>query len=165
MKQPIISILAAVQRKDNGIGFKGNLLFRISEDLKRFKAITTGHPIIMGRKTFDSIGRALPHRTNIVITRNPEWKHDGVVAVSSLEEALAKAREIDQEEICIIGGGEIYKLALLHTDRLYLTVVDADKEADVLFPEWHEFGKEIESRDKKIDEATGLTYQYLTLEK
>lgn len=134
---PEISIFVAIVGVRRAIGKNNDLLYRISEDLKRFKSITLGHPIIMGRKTFDSIGKALPGRTNIVITRDTNYEKEGVIAANSLEEALSKAKEIDQEEIFIIGGGEIYKQALPFTTKLYLTKIDADdKDADIFFPEF-----------------------------
>src|SRR3989338_6339012 len=142
--KPKISIVVAVTKKDTAIGNGGKLLFRISDDLKRFKALTKGHPVIMGRKTFESIGRPLPERTNFVITRNPDYKVANIIAVHSLEEAIKKASSLlppseeghRQSEIFIIGGGEIYKQALPYTDKLYLTLVDSDAEGDVFFPDW-----------------------------
>nr|AIA19075.1 Dihydrofolate reductase [uncultured bacterium] len=138
---PKISMIAAIQKKDRGIGNDNKLLFAIKEDLQRFKALTTGHPIVMGRKTFESIGRPLPNRTNIVITRNTDFVAEGCVVVSSLDEAIGKAKEVEQIEIFIIGGGEIYKQALPFTDRLYITEVEGEEEATVFFPEYTEFSK------------------------
>ncbi len=157
----MISIIAAIQKKDRGIGLKNDLLFRISDDLKRFKALTTGHPIILGRKTFDSIGKALPNRTNIVITRNPDFNIEGVTACASLEEALGKAHAVDSE-IFIIGGGEIYKQALPFADQLYLTIVDSDTPPEILFPDYSEFSKII-SEENNHDKKSNLNYQWVTL--
>ncbi len=111
-----INIIAALG-KDRAIGKHNQLLWHVRADLVRFKEITTGHPIVMGRKTFQSIGRVLPGRTNIVITRDPNWKFDGVTTIS-LDEALEKACALD-EEVFVIGGGEIYAQALSRADRLY----------------------------------------------
>ncbi len=159
----MISLIAAIQKKDRGIGLKNELLFRISDDLKRFKALTSGHPIIMGRKTFESIGkRPLPNRTNIVITRQ-ELSQEGVVFVHSLEEAIVKAKETD-ENIFIIGGAEIYTQALPFTNRLELTIVDSDVLADTFFPEYGEFSKVIQ-KENRSDEQSGLQYEWLTIEK
>lgn len=158
----MISLIAAIQKKDRGIGFKNELLYRISDDLKRFKELTSGHPIIMGRKTYESIGKALPNRTNIVVTRQKLSK-DGVIFVKSFEEALHKAKEID-ENIFVIGGAEIYKLALPYADRLELTIVDGNKEADTFFPEYSEF-KNVISLEEKMDERTGMEYVWETLRK
>lgn len=118
----------------------------------------------MGRKTFESIGKPLPGRTNIIITRNPDFKAEGCIVVSSLEEALEKAEQLDQE-IFIGGGGEIYKQALPHTDKLYLTLVDSDEQGDVFFPDWQkDFTKET-FREERLDEKTGLKYTWVDLEK
>ena len=155
----------AVTSKDAAVGNGGNLLFRIPDDLKRFKSLTSGHPIIMGRKTFESIGRPLPNRTNIIITRNPEFKVEGCIVVSSLEEALQKGGNNENLEIFVIGGGEIYKQALPITDKLYLTIVESDKEGDVFFPDWRkDFTKET-FREERFDQATGLKYTWLDLER
>ena len=228
MKKPKISIVVAVTKKDAAIGNGGKLLFRISDDLKRFKALTKGHPVIMGRKTFESIGRPLPERTNIVVTRNPDFKAEGVTIVNSLEKAIAKASSLlkspsplakgaalggcfqkgvpesaragvvipasnsannppasersapfskgdFQNEIFIIGGGEIYKQGLPYTDKLYLTIVESDAEGDVFFPnrasptgtspDWRkDFAKEV-FREERFDEKTGLHYTWIDLER
>ncbi len=127
----MINIIVAVA--ENGvIGCHNRLIWHISEDLKRFKALTTGHPIIMGRKTYDSIGRPLPGRQNIVISRNPELKIEGCDVVGSLSEAIEIAQG---EEKFVIGGGEIYRQALPLCDRLYLTKVEQSPEGDTFFPE------------------------------
>jgi dihydrofolate reductase len=158
----VISLIAAIQKRDRGIGYQNELLFRISDDLKRFKSLTTGHPIIMGRKTFDSIGKPLPNRTNIVITRQ-QLSQEGVIFCSSLEEALEKAKEMD-ENIFIMGGAEIYRLALPYADLLELTIVESDVEAGIFFPPYEEFSNVI-SEEKRIDEKTGLVYRWITLAK
>lgn len=159
----MISLIAAIQKKDRGIGLKNELLFRISDDLKRFKALTSGHPIIMGRKTFDSIGgKPLPNRTNIVITRQ-ELYQEGVVFAHSLEEAMAKAKAVD-ENIFVIGGAEIYKQALPFADKLELTIVNSDVLADTFFPEYHEFSK-ITQKENRSDEKSGLLYEWVSIER
>src|SRR3990167_322454 len=108
-KKPKISVIVAIQSRDNAIGKKsGELLFRISDDLKRFKNLTMGHLIIMGRRTYESIGKPLPGRTNIIITRKPDFKAEGCVIAGSIEEAIKNGGEIDAE-VFVIGGGEIYK--------------------------------------------------------
>ncbi|OHA18959.1 MAG: hypothetical protein A3C08_00835 [Candidatus Taylorbacteria bacterium RIFCSPHIGHO2_02_FULL_47_18] len=180
-----ISIIAAVGRNNRAIGKAGALLWRISDDLKRFKVLTTGHTVIMGRKTFDSIGKALPNRTNIVITRNPYFKKEGVVVAGSLEEAIqiaqktedtppspygrhlpfGKGQEENKKEIFIIGGGEIYKQALPLTDKLYLTLVESDAEGDVFFHDWNkDFTHEV-FREERTDTKTGLRYVWVDLER
>ncbi len=164
MTKAKISIVVAVTSKNAAIGNGGKLLVHISDDLKRFKAITKGHPIIMGRKTFESIGRPLPERTNIIITRNPNFKAEGCIVVSSLEEAIKKAGELDSE-IFIGGGGEIYKEALPFVDKLYLTIVESDAKGDVFFPDWRkDFTKET-FREERTDEKTGLHYVWVDLER
>jgi dihydrofolate reductase len=134
--------------------------------MKRFKDITMGHPVIMGRKTYESIPekfRPLPGRTNIVVTRDVDYQAPGALVVSSLEEAFEKAREIDQEEIFIGGGQQIYEQALDAIERLYLTVVDSGKEGDSFFPEYkHLFTKEISSEE---GEDNGFHYKFQILEK
>lgn len=140
MNRPAISIIAAIGSKRE-LGKDNKLLWRIPEDMKRFRQLTEGHAVIMGRKTFESIGRPLPNRINIVITRQANYQAPGCIIVSSVEEALAAARAKEREEIFVIGGGEIYKQALPFTDRLYLTVVRATAAADAYFPEYAEFGR------------------------
>jgi dihydrofolate reductase len=124
-------IVAAAQ---NGIiGRDNQLIWRLPDDLKQFKRLTTGHPVIMGRKTFDSIGKPLPNRTSIVITRSKEWSVEGVLVVNSVEEAIEAAQKIGTEEAFVIGGAEIYRLTLPIADKIYLTEVQADFEGDAYF--------------------------------
>lgn len=130
----MISIIVAVAH--NGvIGDKNALLWHISEDLKYFKALTTGHPVVMGRKTWESIGRPLPNRTNVVLTRE-ERTFEGACTAHSLEEAVAMFAP--DEEVFVIGGAQIYAEALPVADRLYLTRVEHDYEGDAHFPAWNE---------------------------
>lgn len=150
--------VAAVAR--NGvIGAGGAIPWQLPGDLPRFKKITQGHVLIMGRKTYDSIGRPLPGRSTIVITRNPDWTADGVEAVGSVDQALQRAEEIDPDgPIFIAGGGDIYRAALERTDRLEITEVDAEPEGDATFPEidhdqWVETG-----RDDDHDGFSWVTY-------
>ena len=161
----MISAIAAIGR-ERVLGNKNDLLWRIPGDLKRFKTLTTGHPVILGRKTFDSIGRALPNRTNIVITRDSDWEHEGVMVVRSLEEAFTKAAAAPggDEEIFIIGGGQIYEQAFPFIERLYLTLIEDSKKGDAYFPAYEEnFTKLLFHEDMQTPE--GLTYRWLTLEK
>jgi dihydrofolate reductase len=129
---PFISLVVAMAR-NRVIGRNNALPWRLSEDLKRFKATTLGKPILMGRKTFESIGKPLPGRRNIVLTRDPAWRADGVDVVRTVEEALQLTRE--SPELAVIGGAEIYRLTLPYADRVYLTRVEADVPGDTLFPE------------------------------
>jgi dihydrofolate reductase len=134
-----IAIYVAIA--ENGvIGREGGLPWRLSSDLKRFKADTMGKPIIMGRKTWEGIGRPLPGRLNIVVTRDPAFRAEGAETVRSLEEAIALARARGRcmagaDEICVIGGGEIYRQALPLADRLHVTHVLAEVEGDTRFPD------------------------------
>jgi dihydrofolate reductase len=144
-----------------GIGKNNQLLFRISADLKRFKAITMGHPIIMGRKTFESIGRALPGRTNIVITRDQNYSAPGCEVAHSLSQALDLAQSLDDEEVFIIGGGEIFKLAMEQnlTDKIYVTKVKGDFKAEIFFPPYSSFKSTVFKK-----EGTENDYQFTFLE-
>jgi dihydrofolate reductase len=165
--QVSISIIAAIG-VNRELGRRGELLWRIPDDLKRFKALTMGHPVVMGRKTFESIGKPLPGRTNIVVTRNkgPSFAAQRTVLYAdSLEEALAKARAAEGgEEIFVIGGAQIYEQALPYADRLYLTLIDASAaDADALFPTYENiFTKK---RSEKSGAFEGLNYRWVELEK
>lgn len=143
---PSIVVVAAVAR-NRVIGSAGDLPWRLPADMRRFKAITLGKPMVMGRKTFDSIGRPLPGRRTIVVTRDPAWAAEGVETAPSLEAALALAGTGDPEEIVIAGGGEIYAQALPLADRMRLTWVEAEPEGDAMFPafdaaDWQETARE-----------------------
>jgi len=161
MTTSTINIIVAVGKNNRAIGSNNALLWRIPDDLKRFKTITTGHPIIMGRKTFESIGKILPNRTNIIVSRNTDFKVEGAQVFHSLDEAVKKALGIDSE-IFIIGGAEIYKQAINMANRLYLTVIDEEKDGDAFFPEYGDFTKVISEENKTTD--TGIRYQWLVLE-
>ena len=149
----IISIIVAIG-KNSEIGQGNDLLCRLPADLKRFKEITSGHTVIMGRKTFESLPKgALPNRKNIVISRNKDLKFKDVIIYPSLDYALIKL--IDDDEVFIIGGGEIYRQVLPIADRLYLTKIHADfSDANVFFPEinyreWREVSRETHLADEK----------------
>ena len=130
----MVSIIVAIA-KNGIIGDKNSLLWHISEDMRFFRETTSGHPVIMGRKTYDSLGRPLPKRTNVVISRTT--KHiEGCKVVGSLEEAIALFPK--EEEVFIIGGAQIYALAMKVADRLYLTRVEHEYQGDTSFPEWDE---------------------------
>ncbi len=161
-KIPVI-LVAALGKNTRVIGKNNELLWHIPEDLKRFKALTLGKPILLGRKTFESIltilGKPLPGRTNIIITRDPNYTYGGVKTATSLEEAFAIARAEEPNGICIGGGGEIYRQALPYTDRLYLTWVDDDDSGDAFFPELtNDFVVETE-HEKKVYED--ISYQWI----
>lgn len=159
-----ISIIVAAAGKNRVIGTKGGMAWYIPEELKRFKEITMGHPIIMGRKTHESIGRALPGRANIVVTREPNYQAEGCVVVHSLDEAIKTAQGHEgNDEIFIIGGGQIYQEAIHLADKLYLTYVDKEIKGDVFFPPYSEFKKVISESDWQENE--GIRYKFLTLER
>lgn len=155
-----------VARADNGaIGKDNQLIWHLSEDLKNFKRVTHGHPILMGRKTFESIGRPLPGRDSIVITRDPSWSFDGVRTASSLEEALSLGKNLDAEEVFILGGGEIYRQSFEKKlcQRLYLTTVHLNPEADVFLQGFNENEwSEVETfHYEKTENQPAWTYQVL----
>lgn len=161
-----ISVIAAIGR-DRAIGKDNALLWRIPDDLKRFKQLTDGHPVIMGRKTWESLPekfRPLPGRANIVITRDSAYDAPGAVLAQSFPEALSLARDAEgSEEIFAIGGQWVYECALPFASRLYLTVIDDQKEGDAFFPRYEEeFTKEV-ARDER--EYEGLHYALLDLER
>lgn len=142
----------AIVTKERGLGKDNKLLFHVPGELPRFKKITTGHPIVMGRKTYDSIGKTLPNRTNIVITRDANFTAEGVVVVNSLAQALEEAKKSEgNDEIFILGGGQIFQEALPQIDRLYLTVVDTHVFADTFFPDYEKEFTKVISQEEKTD--------------
>ncbi|MFA5934915.1 MAG: dihydrofolate reductase [Candidatus Paceibacterota bacterium] len=156
-----VNIIVAIG-KNGEIGKNNHLIWKISDDLKRFKALTTGHPIIMGRKTFESIGKPLPNRTNIIVTRNIEYRAMGCIVCNSLEKAVEEGFQKD-DQIFIIGGQEIYSQAIKIANRLYLTLIDEESDADAFFPNYDNFKKVISTEDQQAPE--GLKYKYVVLEK
>ncbi len=164
-----VSIIAAIG-KNRELGKDNKLLWHIKEDLQRFKSLTVGHPIIMGRKTWESLPfKPLPNRINIVVTRDVDKFKDLYPfvseIVSSIESAIERAKATsDAKEVFIIGGGQIYKEALEKglVDKLYLTLVNADSDADTFFPDYSQFTKII---SEKTSESEGLKYKFIDLEK
>jgi dihydrofolate reductase len=155
-----ISMIAAIA-EDRGIGKDNQLLFKIREDLKRFKKITLGQPVVMGRKTFESIGKPLAGRLNIVVTRNKDYKAKGVLVVHSLKGAVEQAEKKTKQEIFIIGGGEIYKQGIKLADKLYLTIVEGKYKADTFFPDYSDF--KIIKEERK--ESGGYKYRFVEFKK
>ena len=148
----MISIIAAVS--ENGIIGSGNAMpWHIKEDFKRFKTLTTGHPVIMGRKTFESLGRPLPNRTNIIVTRNKSFIINDCLTASSIEEAINMCNH--EEEIFIIGGGEIYRQAMPMADKIYLTLIHKSFNGDTFFPEidsgWREISREYHEKGESFE--------------
>jgi dihydrofolate reductase len=158
----IVSFVVAIA-ENNAIGKDNQLLWTLPTDMKHFKDITTGHTVIMGRKTFESMGKPLPKRRNIVITRKLDLKIEGAEVKNSLEEALSAAA--GDEEVFVIGGAEIYKEALSKTDRIYLTRVHQSFDGDSYFPElnmenWVETARE----EHQPDEKNNIAFTFSTLE-
>ncbi|GGG55032.1 dihydrofolate reductase [Epilithonimonas arachidiradicis] len=150
----MITIIAAIGN-NNALGKDNQLLWRLPKDLKHFKTLTENHPVVMGRKTYESIGKALPNRTNIVVSRKPDWFSEDILIVSTLKEALKFAKKIN-ENFFVIGGGEIYKQTMDVADKLEITHVKADFEADTFFPKidpkiWQKTDEECHSKDDKND--------------
>ncbi len=161
----MISIIVAMD-ENRGIGFENRLPWHLSDDMRRFKQLTMGHHLIVGRKTFQSIGRALPGRHMIVLTRSADSQYEGIDVVPSLDAAINLAESRGEEEVFIGGGSEIYRLALPITDRIYLTRVHAQTQADVFFPdfdisEW----VAISSEEFDADEKNQYPTTYKVLEK
>jgi len=162
--QPLVSLIVAMAQ--NGVIGRANALpwERLPEDLKRFRAFTLGKPVLMGRKTFESIGRPLPGRANLVLTRDRAWSAPGVVAVHSVEEALAHAA--DSHELVVIGGAEIYRLVLPFARRIYLTHVHADVPGDTFFPDFDPTQwDDVECRMHPADEEHAYPVTFVTLER
>jgi dihydrofolate reductase len=163
MAEPLVSLIVAMAR--NGVIGRDNALpWHLSEDLRRFKAATLGKPILMGRKTFESIGHALPGRTNLVLTRDPRWKQEGAVVVHSVGAALAAAG--DAVELVVIGGAEIYRLVMPFARRIYLTHVHADVPGDTYFPEFDPTQwVDVECDERAADERNTYPVTFVTLER
>ena len=164
-----LALIAAVA-DNNAIGINNKMSWYLPGDLRYFKAVTMGKPIIMGRKTFDSLRKPLPGRTNIVITRDKDWAHEGVKVVHSLDDAIALAEDIalinGNEEIMVIGGEQIYRQAIDRADRLYLTRVYQSFDGDAFFPEINQQEwREISRKDIQSEDDQPLTYSYLVLDK
>jgi dihydrofolate reductase len=160
----MVTIIAAIA-ENNALGKDNQLIWHLPADLKRFKKTTLNHVVIMGRKTFESLGKPLPNRTNILITRDKNYKAEGCVVVNSLKEALVTAAKEDENPF-ILGGAEIYKQAMPFTDKLDLTFVHHQFDADVFFPEidktiWRETSRE----DYKADEHNKYDYSFVTFER
>ena len=159
----IVTIVVAMG-ENNAIGKNNELLWYLPKDLRHFKTITKGHTVIMGRKTFESVGKPLPNRRNIIITRNTDLAIEGTEVVHTLEDALELCKQ--GEEVFVIGGAEIYKIAMPHTDKIYLTVVHENFEADAFFPEIdHNLWLETASEKHLPDDKNNLSFTFSTLER
>ncbi|WP_373019108.1 type 3 dihydrofolate reductase [Thiomicrorhabdus sp.] len=159
-----IAMIAAMA-KNRVIGLDNDMPWHLPDDLKFFKAKTTGKPVIMGRKTFESIGsRPLPNRPNVVISRNVDLQLDGVSVFHSVDEALEAFKT--EEEVIIMGGGQLYQQMLPRADRLYLTLIDAQIDGDTLFPDWTQFNwKQVEIQPHSADERHAYAFEFITLDR
>ncbi|MHC9089464.1 dihydrofolate reductase [Tenacibaculum sp. IMCC1] len=160
----MITLIAAIA-KNNALGKDNDLIWHLPADLKRFKKVTTGHPILMGRNTFESIGKPLPNRTSIIITRNNNYFVDGCLMANSIEQAIELT---EGKDVFIIGGAQIYKDALEQNlvDRLDITLIHHEFEADAFFPEINmEIWKEVAREDFKADEKNKYDYSFVSYEK
>lgn len=162
----MVSAIAAIGEKNREMGLKGKVPWKIPEDSKFFMDTTKGHPVIMGRRTWeaDLERRPLPNRTNIVVTSDPNYQIEGAIAVTSVEDAIAQAKDKPgSEEIFIIGGARLYETAMPLTDRLYLTMVEGTHEADTFFPDYSEFTKVVRKSEQRT--SGGHNFYYVTLER
>ncbi|MAE42886.1 type 3 dihydrofolate reductase [Candidatus Woesearchaeota archaeon] len=158
-----ISFVVAMGR-NKVIGSNNSLPWNMPADMKHFKKLTLGKPIIMGRKTYETIGKPLPNRKNIIITRDQDYKAEGCIVAHSIEESLQSAE--NAEEVMVIGGAQIYKEFLPKANRIYLTIIDHDFEGDTHFPEYNEEEwQEIEREEHKADEENKYDYVFVTLER
>lgn len=162
-KDTPVVIVAGIGKRTRAIGRDNQILFHVRDDLKRFKELSMGHPVIMGRKTFESIvamlGKPLPGRTNIVVTRDPAYHHEGAIVVHSLPDAFEAAYKEHPAEIHIGGGAEMYREALPHVDKLFLTLFDDDRTGDTYFPDYTD--DFIEATRHGVREADGLRYEWV----
>ncbi len=156
----MISIIAVIG-KNRAIGYKNRLLWDLPEDMKRFKKITTGHTVIMGDQTFLSIGRPLPNRKNVVLSLDKNFEAPGCEVRNSIDEVLKEYKYL-KEEVFVIGGGKIYELALSWADKLYLTTIEDEPEADTFFPDYSEFKRVLYTEEGSDN---GHIYKFLELEK
>ena len=150
---------------NRAIGLDGQMPWHLSADLKRFKQITMGHPILMGRLTFESIGRPLPGRTNIVVSRNPAYRPEGCIVLDSMEAAISHGCQLD-DEVFVIGGSTLYEATLPIADTLYITQINHDFDGDTFFPDFdrHQW-VEAQREDWVDDTKVGFTYSFLKLQK
>ena len=160
-KQPRVSIIAAIA-ENRAIGKGNRLLWDIPEDMQHFRSVTAGHPVIMGQKTYESIGHPLPKRLNIVLSKNPGFAAPGCTVCRSLPEAIELASHHDEREVFIIGGGQVYAQAMPLAQRLYLTVVAGTYEADTYFPDYAEFSTVVSRRESRDG---NYSYTFFVLER
>ncbi|MGA7951748.1 MAG: dihydrofolate reductase [Thiobacillaceae bacterium] len=162
MSRQRISLIAALA-KNRVIGIENRLPWKLSDDLKHFKALTLGHHILMGRKTYESIGRPLPGRTTVIITRAVLSAPDGCLVAHSIQDAIAACA--GDEEIFFVGGADLYRQALPLADRLYLTEIQAGVEGDAWFPQFDRAQWSEVSRDRRTEAASGLEYHFVVYDR
>lgn len=160
MKKAKISLICALA-ENRAIGKNNSLLWNIPEDMQRFKKLTSGHTVVMGKRTYKSIGKPLPNRKNIVISKNKE-KIKGCIVCNSIDEAISKAKEIENKEIFVIGGGSIYAQIIDLADILHLTLVEGKPDADTFFPDYKKFDKII---FEKLGISNNVRYKFIDLER
>jgi dihydrofolate reductase len=163
MRLSIIAVVAA----NHVIGRDNKLPWHQSADLKRFKALTMDHHVLMGRKTYQELGKPLPGRVNVVITNSPHFAPEGVAIARSIDEAIARAEASGDEEIFIIGGGEIFRQTLHRVDRMYVTQIHADVAGDTFFPEFDHVNewRLVDREDFEADEKNDYPFSFLTYER
>ncbi|MFN7097796.1 MAG: dihydrofolate reductase [Gammaproteobacteria bacterium] len=158
-----IAIIAAMAQ-GRVIGYQNQLPWHIPTDLKQFKTVTLGKPVIMGRKTYEAIGKPLPGRQNIIVTKNPSYSVSGCEVTTSLQDAILLARP-EINEVMIIGGSQIFEQALLLADRLYLTLLDLEVMGDAYFPEWKHLNWHEKAVVNFFDEKSQISGKFITLER
>ncbi len=161
MKKPVISLIACIGR-NRELGYENDLIWKIPDDMAYFKAMTKGHAIIMGQRTFESIGRALPGRTNIVLSDDANFNPSDVIVARTMDEALKQAKDKETDEIFFIGGAFVYSQSIKFADKIYLTIVDDEAQADAFFPEYSDFDK-LEKKSK--GSYKGIDYNFVILSK
>ncbi len=160
---PATTSIIAIIGKNREIGKNNKLIWNIPEDMKRFKNLTQNHTVIMGRKTYESIGQKLESRNNIVISENKNYQAKGCSVVYSTKEAIEYAQEMEKEEFFIIGGAQIYKQTLPYANKLYLTIVDQEADVDTFFPDYSQFENIVKKEEKETGD--GLRFEFLELTK
>jgi dihydrofolate reductase len=159
-KMPRVSLIAAMG-SNRAIGVDNGLPWRLPADLRRFKALTTGHTLVMGRKTFESIRGPLPWRTTVVVSRRPDYAPEGVLVAHSVDEALARAARQEKEEVFVAGGEEIFRQTLDRADRMHLTCIEQDFPGDTFFPEFDESAwRLVEREDHEATAEAPFAYSF-----
>ena len=156
-----VSMIVAIG-KQRQIGADNKMLWRISDEFQHFKKTTMGHTLLMGRKSFESIGKPLPGRNTIIITRDENYQADGCEVVHSVEEGIELAKKKGEDELFISGGGQIYELGLPYTEKLYLSIVDFNGDADIYFPEYKQYDWKLTHKE---DHVSNLAWELQVLEK